>query len=80
VPIYQYKCESIVSKPYIKDVASVNYECGHEYEVFYTSMSAAERDEPGEACPACGGVEKKRLISQGTSHILKGKGWYKDGY
>jgi len=54
--------------------------CGNEYEVFYLSVSKVADEEPKEACPACGGTEKERLISQGTSHILKGKGWYKDGY
>jgi predicted nucleic acid-binding Zn ribbon protein len=58
----------------------VEEECGHEYEVFYKSIGEAERDEPSEACPECGGTNKKRLISTGTSHILKGKGWAKDGY
>lgn len=35
-------------------------------------------DEPRAACPKCG-KKAKRLISQ-TSFLLKGGGWYKDGY
>lgn len=35
-------------------------------------------DDPHAACPKCG-KKAKRLISQ-TSFLLKGGGWYKDGY
>ena len=35
-------------------------------------------DEPKATCPECGG-KAKRVISQ-TSFVLKGGGWYKDGY
>lgn len=92
MPTYEYKCETLVcpycDKPYAdqlagsccKETVAHARACGLEYEVFYTSISAAEREEANEACPKCGGTDKKRLISTGTSHILKGKGWYKDGY
>lgn len=53
--------------------------CGHEYEVFYTSISKVETEEPLERCPKCGGTEKEKLVSQGTTHILKGPGWFKSG-
>lgn len=47
-------------------------DCEHEIELLL------KRDEePGE-CPECGG-ELEKQISRG-SFILKGGGWYKDGY
>ena len=38
-------------------------------------------DPPAEDCetPACKG-KPKRAISASTSFVLKGKGWYRDGY
>lgn len=96
MPIYQYQCETVVTRcPYcgahknLPDYrgccseSSAHYveePCANEYEVFYTSIAKAELEEADESCPDCGGNDKKRLISQGTSHILKGKGWYRDGY
>lgn len=53
--------------------------CEHEYEVFYSSIPRAEAEEGDEVCPKCGGKDKKRLISTGTSHTLKGKGWFYNG-
>jgi predicted nucleic acid-binding Zn ribbon protein len=56
--------------------------CTKEYEVFYTSQSAVEREEKGEKCPEskCGSKEKKRLPPTGATFI-KGKGsWYSNGY
>lgn len=76
MPFYGYKCESIVKADNSKD----QFTCGHEYEVFFTSVARAEAEEPSEACPVCGGLEKRRLVAQGTTHVLKGKGWFKDGY
>jgi putative FmdB family regulatory protein len=64
MPIHDYKCKA----------------CKKEFEVFYTSQSAVEREEKKEKCPHCGSTRKTRTISKGTSHILKGSGWYKDGY
>ena len=52
-----------------------DYECskGHEFE-------AVQRitEEPLKRCQICG-AKATRLISQ-TSFILKGGGWYADGY
>jgi predicted nucleic acid-binding Zn ribbon protein len=48
--------------------------------VFYTSQSAVEREERREKCPGCGAKTKKRLVAKGTSFILKGKNWSRDGY
>lgn len=36
-------------------------------------------DEPTKMCPSCKENTAKRLISK-TSFVLKGSGWYKDGY
>lgn len=91
-PLYGYRCNSLAcpycGKAYAdtdagsccKETVAHGAPCGHEYEVFYTSVTKAEIEEPDEECPSCGGKEKERLISTGTSHILKGKGWYRDGY
>lgn len=49
--------------------ASCNYEFEAEQKI---------SDEPLEDCPKCKG-KVKRLISK-TSFVLKGKGWYRDGY
>lgn len=64
MPIHDYQC----------------LKCDREYEVFYSSQSKVETEEPEEKCPKCGSVKKKRLVSKGTSFELKGKGWAKDGY
>lgn len=64
MPIYGYNCK----------------ECKNEYEVFYTSRSACEREEPAEKCPKCGSTKKARAVPKRTGFVLKGKGWYKDGY
>lgn len=61
----------------------LEYRCGrckNEYEVFYTTQSAVEREERKEKCPSCGSIRKKRTVPKGVTHILKGSGWYKDGY
>lgn len=80
MPIYRYKCITETDRQkHHRDIVGTPT-CDHEYEVFYTSVTKAELEEPDEPCPKCGGKEKERLISTGTSHILKGKGWYRDGY
>ncbi len=59
-----------------------DYNCGkckHEYEVFYTSQTAVQKEEKLEKCPKCGSTRKKRTVSKGTSFQLKGA-WFKDGY
>lgn len=65
-PLYDYKC--------------LNPKCKNEYEVFYSSQSAVVREESEEKCPKCESKKKEKLVSKSTSFILKGKGWYKDGY
>jgi putative FmdB family regulatory protein len=48
--------------------------CGHQFEV---SQKLAEA--PLRTCPACGKDLLQKLISS-TAFVLKGGGWYKDGY
>ena len=50
-------------------------ECGHAWEA-EQSISAA----PLKTCPHCGTEHAKRQISRGAGFILKGGGWYADGY
>src|ERR1700749_4959120 len=49
--------------------------CGHGWEA-EQSISAA----PLKTCPHCGTDHAKRQISGGAGFILKGGGWYADGY
>ena len=63
-PIYDYVCR----------------DCKNEFDVFYTTHSAVKKEEKQEKCPKCGSVKKKRLVSKQTGHVLKGSGWYRDGY
>jgi predicted nucleic acid-binding Zn ribbon protein len=76
MPIYKYVCESKVKR----EASSLEL-CGHEYEVFYKTQSAVEREEPSEACPRCGGVDKRRVFTgEGVSHQFgKGRWFSKDG-
>ena len=48
--------------------------CGHEFE-----REQRITENPVKTCPACKSRRVKRLISQ-TSFVLKGSGWYADGY
>lgn len=64
MPIHNYKCKK----------------CKHEYEVFYTTQSAVEKEEADEQCPKCESKQKERQFPKGTSFILKGKGWARDNY
>jgi putative FmdB family regulatory protein len=50
-------------------------ECQHAWEE-EQSISAA----PSETCPNCGRKSAKRQVSGGVGFILKGGGWYADGY
>jgi putative FmdB family regulatory protein len=50
-------------------------ECGHAWEE-EQSISAS----PTETCPTCGRKSAKRQVSGGVGFILKGGGWYADGY
>lgn len=49
--------------------------CGHEWE-------AEQRisEEPLRICPQCGKPNAKRQVTGGAGFILKGGGWYADGY
>ena len=49
--------------------------CGHEWEA-EQPISA----KPLKKCPHCRRSSAKRLISGGSGFILKGGGWYADGY
>ena len=49
--------------------------CGAEWEA-EQSISAP----PLKDCPKCGQASAKRQISGGAGFILKGGGWYADGY
>lgn len=65
-PIYSYSCQ--------------NKKCKHEFDVLYTSISAAEKEEKEEVCPLCKSLKKKKLPPKGTSFELKGTGWARDQY
>jgi len=47
--------------------------CGHEFEVLQKFS-----DAPLSTCPKCKGKVKK--VISNTSFVLKGSGWYADGY
>ena len=49
--------------------------CGHEWEA-----EQSIREAPLKKCPKCGKNHAKRQISRGAGFILKGGGWYADGY
>ncbi|MEZ4232161.1 MAG: zinc ribbon domain-containing protein [Polyangiaceae bacterium] len=49
--------------------------CGHHWEADQ-KMSEA----PLKKCPSCGKPKAKRQISGGAGFVLKGGGWYADGY
>lgn len=48
--------------------------CGHTLEI-QQKLS----EQPLRTCPSCGKDELHKIISA-TSFVLKGGGWYKDGY
>jgi len=48
--------------------------CGHAFE-----REQRMSDAPVKTCPKCKGRKVTKLISQ-TSFVLKGSGWYADGY
>lgn len=48
--------------------------CGNEFEV-----EQSIKDDPWSECPKCRICCHNRLIS-GGSFVLKGSGWYRDGY
>ncbi|MEO8182015.1 MAG: FmdB family zinc ribbon protein [Deltaproteobacteria bacterium] len=49
--------------------------CGHQWEA-----EQSIKDAPLKSCASCGEPKAKRLISGGTGFLLKGGGWYADGY
>ncbi len=49
--------------------------CGHTWEA-----EQRIKDAPLKDCASCGAPKAKRLISGGTGFLLKGGGWYADGY
>ena len=49
--------------------------CGNEWEA-EQSITAS----PLKKCPSCGEAKARRQISGGTGFVLKGGGWYADGY
>jgi putative FmdB family regulatory protein len=49
--------------------------CAHEWEAEQRISEA-----PLTECPACHAPKAKRQISAGAGFILKGSGWYSDGY
>jgi len=49
--------------------------CGHQWEA-----EQSIKDQPLKRCVACGKETAKRLVSGGTGFLLKGGGWYADGY
>ena len=49
--------------------------CGHEWEA-----EQSIREDPLKKCPKCGKNQAKRQVSRGAGFILKGGGWYADGY
>lgn len=48
--------------------------CGHQLEI-----QQKLADAPLKTCPECGKDLLEKLISS-TAFVLKGSGWYKDGY
>jgi putative FmdB family regulatory protein len=49
--------------------------CGERYDV-----EQRITDDRLEKCPKCGAPSPVREINGGGTFILKGEGWYKDGY
>lgn len=49
--------------------------CSHKWEVEQKITETALKD-----CPECKCAEAKRLISGRGAFVLKGQGWYADGY
>lgn len=50
-------------------------ECGNEWEEIHKMNDPIIKE-----CPKCKKETAKRLISNNTSFVLKGGGWYKEGY
>lgn len=54
-----------------------DYKCKNCEEEFEIEHSI--KDDPKTVCPSCGEETLVRLISA-SNFILKGNGWYRDGY
>lgn len=52
------------------------YACESCGERFDKLMSL---NDPAPPCPSCGASEVRKLVTS-ASFVLKGSGWYKDGY
>jgi len=50
--------------------------CEHAFEFFKHHTD----EELPEECPECGSDKIEKLVSRGTSFVLKGSGWSRDGY
>jgi putative FmdB family regulatory protein len=50
-------------------------DCGHQWEA-----EQSIKDKALKECVSCGKSTAKRLVSGGTGFLLKGGGWYADGY
>ena len=48
-------------------------ECSHQFEILVRAQGTEAR------CPECDSEQVKKLVSSG-GFILKGGGWYADGY
>lgn len=59
MPMYNYRCDG----------------CGTEFPEFYTTVAAAEREEPDTHCPSCRSTKKTRLVIGKTGVAFKGRGW-----
>lgn len=49
-------------------------DCGHQFETVQSM-----KDDPLKNCPECSKDTLDRLVSP-TGFVLKGGGWFKDGY
>jgi putative FmdB family regulatory protein len=56
------------------------YKCKNEACAVEFEAEQSIKDDPLTSCPHCLGLEVQRLISSNTNFVLKGDGWYADGY
>ena len=49
-------------------------ECGSIYDALVHRIGGIE------PCTSCGSGDVRKLVSQGSSFILQGVGWHRDGY
>lgn len=50
------------------------HDCQHVFEAL------VKKSDDGVPCVICSGPNVTKLIARGTSFVLTGGGWYKDGY